>query len=171
MKKGTTAICLLLAAMLLTGCGGQKTEDPAPAGTQAAGAGETAAESRRNIPLADKVRSAAADAETLLPLTAEDLSDDLGIEETDYDEFVFLQSTGMDGREILAIRAKNTEAAGKIAAAMETYLGRRRNEARNYAPEAYELLTAAGVQTRGRTVALIVGKDAGRETETVLAGE
>ena len=171
MKKGTMIICLLLAAMLLTGCGGQKTEDPAPAGTQAAEADQPAADNRQELSLADKIRSAAADAESLLPLTEEDLSDDLGIEAADYDEFVFLQSTGMDGREILVIRAKSEETAGKIAAAMETYLGRRRNEARNYAPEAYELLTAAGVQTRGRTAALIVGKDAGRETETVLAGE
>lgn len=171
MKKGTIIILTLLAALLLTGCGGQKTEDSAPAGTQAAGGGKPAAANQPPLSLGEKVRSAVPDADTLLALGEEDLSDDLGIEAADCEEFVFLQSTGMDGREILVIRAKTGEGTGKIAEAMEAHLKRRRDEARNYAPEAYELLTAAEVKTAGRTVALIVGANAGRETETVLAGE
>ena len=158
MKKGLLIICLAAALLLLGSCGEKKKEEPA-------------ATAQKAVPLTDAVRAAAADADALVPLNGDDLSADLGIEADEYSEFVFLQSTGMDGREILVIRAKDEASAGKAAKAAEEYLQRRRNEARNYAPAAYELLTAAEVKTRNKTVALIVGPNAAQETEAVLAGE
>ncbi len=156
MKKVMLILCILAAAAILTACGGT-TEESAATSTA--------------IPLADKVKSAAAGTEELAELNAEDLSDVLGAEAEDYREFIFLQSDGMDGREILVIRAKDKNAAEKLKGLAENYLERRLNETRNYAPEAYKLLSEAKVQTRNLTVALIVGPDAARETDAILSGE
>ena len=165
MKKTLTVICALILTAFLTGCG-EKKEEPAKNEI----INPTAV--TEIFSLTDAVHKAVPDAETLFPLNEEDLMDELGIGSDLYSEFVFLKSNnGMDGREILVIRAKNESASGEIRKAAESYLQRRRDEARNYAPEAYELLTAAKVQVKGKTVALIVGADADAETNVLLAGE
>ncbi len=156
MKKGMLILWILAAAIMLTACGGT-TEKSAVTATA--------------VPLADKVKSAAAGTEELAELNAEDLSDVLGAEAEDYREFVFLQSDGMDGREILVIRAADKNAAEKLKGLAENYLERRLNETRNYAPEAYKLLSEAKVQTRNLTVALIAGPEAAKETDAILSGE
>ena len=90
MKKHLYLIAaLLLAALVLSGCGGQKEEAAVPA---------------EKMTLQELVASVAADAGELAPLNADDLADVLGIEMEDYTEFVYLQDDGLGGREILALR-------------------------------------------------------------------
>ena len=121
--------------------------------------------------LAEKVNMIAEDAGNLAALTAEDLEDVLGAVPADYTEFVFLQSEGMDGRELLAVRAADRDAAGRVAGMAEAYLERRLKETRNYAPEAYKLLSEAKVRTKNLTVVLAVGPNGTQEADFILAGE
>ena len=87
---------LLLAAMLLVLGACSAPEKGAPASDAPAS-------------LAEKVNMIAEDAGNLAALTAEDLEDVLGAVPADYTEFVFLQSEGMDGRELLAVRAADRD--------------------------------------------------------------
>ena len=89
----------------------------------------------------------------------------------EYQEAVYLQSADMSGREIVAFRAKDAEAAKRIAQRLETYLEQRRKEARDYLPDAYRLLTDARVESKRLTVALFVGAKASDESTKFLAGE
>ena len=156
MKKRTIWILLLAAACILTGCG--KKEEAAPAPTEA-------------LTLQQRVEAAAADAKDLAPLSAEDLADALGAEPDEVDEFVYLQETGMGGREILAVRAKDKETADRLEEMMGHYLEQRRNETWDYAPEAYQLLSQAKVARKNLLLVMISGKEAAKETEQLLAGE
>ena len=156
MKKAVQILCLLLAAALLTACGAQESGK------------ETGGEI---LPLTEKVKNAIPDMDELAELTAEDLNDLLGVEAEECREFVFLQSDGTDGREVLAIRARDENAAEKISGMAENYLERRRNETRNYIPELYQLLGGMKVQSRNLTVVLVVGQNAAEETDAILAGE
>ena len=94
-----------------------------------------------------------------------------GIVPEDYTDFVFLQGNGMDGREILVLTAADEAAADRIAGLMESYLERRRDENRNYAPDAYKLFSEAQVVRKDLTLAMISGADAAAETGQLLAGE
>lgn len=149
---------LLLAAMLLVLGACSAPEKGAPASDAPAS-------------LAEKVNMIAEDAGNLAALTAEDLEDVLGAVPADYTEFVFLQSEGMDGRELLAVRAADRDAAGRVAGMAEAYLERRLKETRNYAPEAYKLLSEAKVRTKNLTVVLAVGPNGTQEADFILAGE
>ena len=149
---------LLLAAMLLVLGACSAPEKGAPASDAPAS-------------LAEKVNMIAEDAGNLAALTAEDLEDVLGAVPADYPEFVFLQSEGMDGRELLAVRAADRDAAGRVAGMAEAYLERRLKETRNYAPEAYKLLSEAKVRTKNLTVVLAVGPNGTQEADFILAGE
>ena len=149
---------LLLAAMLLVLGACSVPEKGAPASDAPAS-------------LAEKVNMIAEDAGNLATLTAEDLEDVLGAVPADYTEFVFLQSEGMDGRELLAVRAADRDAAGRVAGMAEAYLERRLKETRNYAPEAYKLLSEAKVRTKNLTVVLAVGPNGTQEADFILAGE
>ena len=149
---------LLLAAMLLVLGACSAPEKGAPASDTPAS-------------LAEKVNMIAEDAGNLAALTAEDLEDVLGAVPADYTEFVFLQSEGMDGRELLAVRAADRDAAGRVAGMAEAYLERRLKETRNYAPEAYKLLSEAKVRTKNLTVVLAVGPNGTQEADFILAGE
>lgn len=157
MKKHLYLIAaLLLAALVLSGCGGQKEETAAPA---------------EKMTLQELVASVAPDAGELAPLNADDLADVLGIEMEDYTEFVYLQDDGLGGREILALRCPDESATARVAEKVEKYLEQRRKETQNYLPEVYQLLTAAQVETRGNTVALITGEGAQEQVKKLLAGE
>ncbi len=159
MKKRIMILGILAAAVLmLTACGAPKTSPENEAGKVA-------------VSLREKVESVIPDKDSLGPLTAEDLEDVLGVTPSDYSDFIFLQSEAMDGREVLVIRAADKDAAGKLTGIAESYLERRLNETRSYAPEAYQVLSQAKVQTKNLTVALIVGPDGAKETEAILAGE
>jgi hypothetical protein len=149
---------LLLAAMLLVLGACSAPEKGAPVSDAPAS-------------LAEKVNMIAEDAGNLAALTAEDLEDVLGAVPADYTEFVFLQSEGMDGRELLAVRAADRDAAGRVAGMAEAYLERRLKETRNYAPEAYKLLSEAKVRTKNLTVVLAVGPNGTQEADFILAGE
>ena len=156
MKRIMLILLAAAALLLLGGCGTTERETPVSDAPKS---------------LAEKVNMTAEDAGNLAPLTAEDLEDVLGAVPEDYTEFVFLQSEGTDGREILAVRAADKEAAERVAGLAEKYLERRMKETRNYAPEAYQLLSEAKVRTKNLTVVLVVGQDASKEADFILAGE
>ena len=163
MKKTLAVILLLLAAMMLTGCGNKPEEKKEETPAQAPAAAAQTLQER-----ADAVLS---DAAELAPFTAEELQDMAGIAPEDCADFVFLQGNGMDGREVLVIRAKDEAAADRVAGQLEEYLERRKEEHRDYAPDAYKLLSGAAVERRGLLLAVVSGKDAAAETAALLAGE
>ena len=200
MKKSAMVSVLLLAAVLLTGCG--NSQSPSPAATEApamettetetAAATETTEtetaaakqETLREIPEAGQaspdtaanslkaaVEAVIGDAAALAPFTADELADMTGIAPEDCSDFVFLQGDGMDGREILVIRAKDEAAADRVADRLEKYLERRKKEHRDYAPDAYRLLTDAKVERKGLLLAVISGRDAAAELAALMAGE
>lgn len=178
MKKIFTALLLAALLLALTACDNKTAGTDVPAGTdqtavtEAPAADQEKAEpSAGEIPVADLVKAAAADAGNLAPFSAEDLADMAGIDAADCADFVFLQGDGMDGREILVIRAENREAADRLTGQMESYLERRKEEMENYAPKAYQLYSAAKVERKNLLLVLISGENAGTETETILAGE
>ena len=154
MKKLLLTAVLIALVLSLAGCGQPKEEAPAV-----------------KLPLDELAASVAADAGTLLKLSAEDLEDALGITPEMYTEFIYLQDDAMTGREILALRTGRPEAAEQVRVKLEAYLERQRKETRDYLPEAYKLLSAAKVEVKNNTVALIAGENAAEETRKLLAGE
>ena len=182
MKKLAVILALMLAAAVLTACGSsgdrEKTQAVQPAATAPAAVPTDApAAEKPDEPaaagqtLADRVSAAAKDAGDLVPFNADELADMTGIVPGDYTDFVFLQGNGMDGREILILTAAGEAAADRIAGLLDSYLERRLDENRNYAPDAFKLFSEARVVRKGLTFALISGADAEAETEQLLAGE
>lgn len=182
MKKLTVILVLVLAAALLTACGSEGTKETtqpalteAPAVTEETAVTEAPAapeqEKAAGRTLAERVGAVAGDAADLVPFTGDELTDMTGIAAEDYTDFVFLQGDGMDGREILVLTAVDDAAAKRITGLLESYLERRKDENRNYAPDAYKLFSEAQVVRKGLTLALISGADAAAETEQLLAGE
>ena len=176
MKKPGILLVLLLAAVLLTGCGSSQPAAPA--------AKETAVPEQTDAPVSSEteqspgagslkaaVEAAVGDAAELAPFTADELTDMTGIVPEDVADFVFLQGNGMDGREILVIRAKDEASADRVASGLEKYLERRKKEHRDYAPDAYKLLTDAKVERKGLLLAVISGKNAAAELSALLSGE
>lgn len=184
LKTILAAALILAAATALTACSGNKapavTEAPAeteatvateaPTDKKASAATEGSAAEKDGTTLAEKAAGILPDAGSLMECPAEDFSDVLGIEPEEYTDACWLASTGMDGREILAIRGK-AESAGHIAEALDFYLGQRRKETQNYAPDAYRLLKGASVKRSGNTFVLVVGEQAEAESAALLAGE
>lgn len=157
MKKRILILCTAAALLLLGGCGTPaKEETPV---------------SDAPVSLREKVNMICEDAGDLAPLDAVDMEDVTGIVPEDCREFVFLQSLGMDGREIMAVRAADKDAAERVTALAEKYLERRMKETRNYAPEAYQLLSETKVRTKNLTIVLAVGTNAAKEADYILAGE
>ena len=163
MKKILAVILLLVLALMLTSCGNKTEEKKEETPSQAPAAAAQTLQER-----ADAVLSDAAD---LAPFTAEELQDMTGIAPEDCADFVFLQGNGMDGREILVIRAKDDAAANRVAKQLEEYLERRKEEHRDYAPDAYKLLSEASVARKGLLLAVVSGSDAAAESAALLAGE
>ena len=163
MKKTLAVILLLAMALTLTACGNKTEEKKEETPSQAPAAAAQTLQER-----ADAVLSDAAD---LAPFTAEELQDITGIAPEDCADFVFLQGNGMDGREILVIRAKEDAAANRVAKQLEEYLERRKEEHRDYAPDAYKLLSEASVARKGLLLAVVSGSDAAAESAALLAGE
>ncbi len=144
----------MLAALLLGGCGAKES---IPAAVP--------------VSLEDKVFAACKDIGELIRLPAGDLTDLIGIEQEDIREAYWLGSSGLDGREILAIRALDTQAALRAEELLKGYLEQRRQEAKNYLPEVYQLLTDTDVARKNCTLVLCVGADAKAETKALLDGE
>ena len=153
MKKIALLMLALMMALSLTACG----QSPKAAST---------ADTPLNV-LVDNV--IAKDGLFHMPKT--DLEDVIGIDPADFKEAVFLQDDGMGGREVLALRAADKNAAARVAAQLEKYLAQRQKETRNYLPDAYKLLESARVQTKNLTVVLISGENAANWTTKLLAGE
>lgn len=188
-KKPAVLLALMLAAALLTACGSgqpKAQESAAPqAATSAPATDAPATEAPATDAPATEAPAAAASitlgeralaatlgaAADLVPFTADELADMTGIAPEDCADFIFLQGDGMDGREILAVTAKDKDAGDRVKQQMEAYLQRRRDENRNYAPAAFLLLSDARVVRKGLTVVLISGANAATETELLLAGE
>ncbi len=155
MKK---TLCLLLSlAMLcaLTGCAG-KDAQPAPSTT--------------SLPLSDLATQVLGGEHGLSALPKSDLEDIIGIDPADHTDAVYLQDE-MAGRELLMLRAKDAEAAGRIQELLTGYLEQRRKETRNYLPEAYRLLENAVVTMKGNTVLLCSDENAANLSTMLLAGE
>ena len=188
MKKLMVVLALLLAAALLTACGNEKPQEPEQTVQHAVTDAPAVTEARSEKPastsvpesggpagdaqsLSERVGAVAGDAAELVPFTPDELMDMTGIAPNDYTDFVFLQGDGMDGREILVVTAKDMAAGDRVEGQALAYLQRRRDENRNYAPAAYQLLSEAKVVRKGLTVVLISGADAAAETEQLLAGE
>ena len=163
MKKMLAVILLLVLALMLTACGNKTEEKKEETPSQASAAAAQTLQER-----ADALLSDAAD---LAPFTAEELQDMTGIAPEDCADFVFLQGNGMDGREILVIRAKDDAAADRVAKQLDEYLERRKEEHRDYAPDAYKLLSEASVARKGLLLAVVSGSDAAAESAALLAGE
>lgn len=138
MKKKCLFLLLLSAFLLLAGC--QKTQFDQP-----------------DIPLAEAARQAMADPDAYIPYTADDLYDMIGISPDDYMEAVFFKDKDtLSGREIILVRGKGTQSIPGITKALERYLSQRKEETRNYLPDAYRLLSDAAVHVSGLTVSLII---------------
>ena len=165
MKKWILILLAVSMVLLLTACGSRTAENPAA--TEAPAVPEEAA----GKPLRELAAEVIKDTGSLASFDAEDLAEMAGIQPEDYTDFVFLQGDVMEGREILALRAKDDAAAEKLAEKMEKYLERRRNENRNYAPKAYQALSDARVERKGLTLVMVSGGEAGTETAALLAGE
>lgn len=148
-------IALMLVALTLSGCQQEKT-----------------AEKMASLPLREAVEKALTDKDGLVAYTADDLTDLMGILPEDYTEALFLMgSDSLSGREIIAVRAKDASSLKKITEALNNYLTQRKQETRNYLPDAYKLQTQTKVETRNLTAVLIVGAHSAEETRTFLAGE
>lgn len=148
-------IALMLIALTLSGCQQEKT-----------------AEKKASLPLREAVEKALTDKDGLVAYTADDLTDLMGILPEDYTEALFLMgSDSLSGREIIAVRAKDASSLKKITEALNNYLTQRKQETRNYLPDAYKLQTQTKVETRNLTAVLIVGAHTAEETRTFLAGE
>ena len=154
MNRRAVWILLVCLPLLLSGCGG-----PAP-------------DAGRRQPLEDILAAALPDWDGLLPYPQEELYDLMDLDPEDYTECAYrVSADGLSAREAIALRAVDGNAAGRIADALNAYLNHRRKETRDYLPEAYQWLSAAQVQRRGDTVALIVGENAAAQARAVLAGE
>lgn len=148
-------IGLMLVALTLSGCQQEKTT-----------------EKKASLPLREAVEKALTDKDGLVAYTADDLTDLMGILPEDYTEALFLMgSDSLSGREIIAVRAKDASSLKKITEALNNYLTQRKQETRNYLPDAYKLQTQTKVETRNLTAVLIVGAHSAEETRAFLAGE
>ena len=138
MKKKAFVLLWLSAFLLLAGCQNAQVNQP-------------------DIPLTEAARQAMADPDAYIPYTADDLYDMIGISPDDYTEAVFFKDKDtLSGREIIMVRAKDAAASRSINEALERYLSQRKEETRNYLPNAYRLLCDAAVQASGLTVSLII---------------
>ena len=123
-------------------------------------------------PELQEIRRSLKDKESLVAYTAEDLSDILGIMPEDYTEALFLMgSDSLSGREVIAVRAKDSAGLQKAKKAMENYLAQRKEETRNYLPDAFKLQSDARVETKNLTAVLFIGPNAVEESRAFLAGE
>ena len=143
------ALLLLALALLLCGCGAAPKK-----------------------PLDETVSAALVDKNGLMDFPADELEMIADITADGYTEYVYLTSEdGVSAREVIVLRAKDRQTAADIRQKLTDYLERRRIETRDYLPDEYQLLSQAKVESKNLTVALIIGKDAARETEALLKQE
>lgn len=152
MKPIALLLALALVCLALTACGSSAPKEKKP--------------------LAEAVPAAMNSMEGLVSMDAEDLEMFMDITADEYTEFVFyLGETGLTARRAVVVRAKDLAAAKSVIAKVQSYLEASRDEFRDYLPDQYQILAGAKVDTKGFTVALIVGEKGAEETARLLAGE
>ena len=164
MRRNLSLFVLtLLLARLLTACGGQEADTPAPAGVTAAELARTVAESQEDL-------------SALSALEGQDLADHLSVFcglETWEDGAVYAAG-GMDAREITVVLLSDEEAAETAADTLENYRLERQGDFFGYAPMEADRLDRAAVLQRGCYAALLACDDpesAGETFDACLAGE
>lgn len=155
MKKIALVLLAVLMLFALASCGNKPEEKAA---------------STLETPLIDLVNNVVPGTADMANLPLMDLEDIIGIEASQFTEAVYLQSTALEGGEAVVVRAVEGEAES-VAAMLDNYLQRRKEETQNYVPEAYKLLSETSVQRKNNTVALIVTEKAAEVTTKLLAGE
>lgn len=152
MKKSNRGKMILLFTVLmilLTGCGTVEKK-----------------------PLNETVQTALTETDGLIEFPKEELEMIADITPDVFSEYVYLASEdGISAREVIALRAKDKEKAKDIQQKLTDYLERRKIETRDYLPDEYQLLNQAKVEMKNVTVALIVGKNAAKETESLMKQE
>ncbi len=144
-------LALLLAGLALTAC------------AESAEAPET---------LLDRVNRIAEDSADLIVMTEDDLYDLIGIAPEDCDDFAYLADyDALSGRELIALRAVDDEAAERVAGLLSHYLELRMRETRNYLPEAYKSLSEAEVRREGLLVVLSIAAPDPEEAALLLQEE
>ena len=135
-------------------------------------AGEMTASTEEAAALSDRVRAVIADADDMIELYEEDLSELMGIEQEDYEDFVYLAPMNpLSGREVIVLLAVDDEAAERIEGLLRKYLEGRRTEMKNYEPEAFKLLSETDVVRADRLVLLVVGENAAEEIKLLTTEE
>lgn len=146
--------CLLLALLLLTGCGGTKTE-------------------AKTLDLEGLYTQMKDSLPEMFELDDAGRLDFLGLKSEDYTEAVTaVCADSMRADEIWLIHAKDGEALKRIEAKAQSRLSVRIEEAKAYSPEQTKILEDAVTMTQGSYFILIVSADAQKLAELIKnAGE
>ena len=132
------------------------------------------AQPKETLPLMDAAKKGFADFDKLTEYDGEEFYDIVGVAPDDYTEFVYRtgeNGIGLIAREIILVRAKDSEAVNRVLEALSRYRERRQTETRTYAPDIYAMLEKSAVSRKDLTVALIISDDSAKETQTFLSGE
>lgn len=141
--------CLLLALLLLTGCGGTKTE-------------------AKMLDLEGLYAQMEGSFPEMFELGDAERLDFLGLKTEDYTEAVTaVCADSMRADEIWLINAKDGEALKRIEAKAQNRLAVRIEEAKAYSPEQTKILEDAVTMTQGSYFILIVSADAQKLAELV----
>ena len=126
------------------------------------------------LPLADAAKKAFVDFDQLTEYDGEEFYDIVGVAPDDYTEFVYRtgeNGIGLVAREIILVRAKDSDAVKRIAGALAHYRERRQTETRTYAPDIFTMIEKSAVSVKNLTAALIISGDSPAETKKFLSGE
>ena len=126
------------------------------------------------LPLADAAKKAFADFDQLTEYDGEELYDIVGVAPDDYTEFVYRtgeNGIGLVAREIIIVRAKDSDALKRITGVLAHYRERRQTETRTYAPDIFTMIEKSAVSVKDLTAALIISGDSPAETKKFLSGE
>lgn len=124
--------------------------------------------------LMDRAVRIAKDGDNLIRQSEDDVYDGLGIEPKDYTDWAYLSGReSLEGRELLAFRAANDEAAERIEELLEGYRQYHMEMTRNYPDQAekYRALSEAEVKREGLMIVLSVDAPDPAEAELLLQEE
>ena len=124
--------------------------------------------------LMDKAVRIAEDGDDLIRQSEDDVYDGLGIEPEDYTDWAYLSGKeSLLGRELLAFRAVDDNAAERIVELLEGYRQYHMEMTRNYPDQAekYRALSEAEVKRKGLMVVLSVDAPDPAEAELLLQEE
>ena len=124
--------------------------------------------------LMEKAVRIAEDGDDLIRQSEDDVYDGLGIEPEDYTDWAYLSGReSLLGRELLAFRAADDEAAERIVELLEGYRQYHMEMTRNYPDQAekYRALSEAEVKQEGLMIVLSVDAPDPAEAELLLQEE